>query len=39
MSSKDYLVLALLYLENPMDGSLVGWLLWGRIELDTTDMT
>ena len=39
MSSKGYLVLALFYLENPRDGSLVGWRLWGRIELDTTDMT
>ena len=26
-------------LKNPRDGSLVGCRLWGRTELDTTDMT
>ena len=26
-------------LENPRDGSLVGRRLWGRTELDTTDVT
>ena len=26
-------------LENPRDGSLVGCRLWGRTELDTTDVT
>ena len=26
-------------LENPRDGSLVAYCLWGRAELDTTDVT